>query len=1438
MSTINRSVHSLLHTRFLLLLVLALVMALGVVQMFVPFSHAHTTAAFTPGNIVVYRVGDGTGVLSAAAAPVFLDEFTPAGALVQSVPMPTAVVASNRRLTAAGNSTSEGFLTRSVDGNYLVVPGYDAAVATGAVAGTTSATVNRVIGRVDAAGTVDTTTALTDAISAGNPRGATSTNGTDLWLSGTSAGGGIRYATFGATTSTALNVTVTNLRATNIFGGQLYLTSASGTTRLVAVGSGTPTTAGQALNSIPGLDSTTLTGPYAFFFADLNAGVAGNDTLYVADEAANLIKKFSLVGGTWTANGSIAAAAARALTASVSGTTVSLFVQNNGTTLSTLTDASGYNATITGTLTSIATAGTNTAFRGVALVPAAVAPTISLSINDVTQAETNAGTTTFSFTVSLALPAGPGGVTFDIATADGVTNPANAGSDYVAKSLLAQTIPQGSSTYQFDVVVNGDTTPEPNETFFVNVTNVTGATVTDGQGLGTITNDDVSLTPIHTIQGTGNSSPFVATSVTTSGIVTGLRSNGFFLQEPDASVDADPNTSEGIFVFTSAAPPAAAVTGNNVQVTGTVAEFVPASDPGTQSQTELTSPTVSVNSTGNGLPAPHTITGAETLVNNINNLEKYEGMRVHVDSLTVGAPTGGSVDEVNATSTSFGDFYGVITGVPRPFREPGIELPYAVPTPYPSGAAPASVPIFDANPERIRVNGLGLTGSVDLQVSSNAVVTGITGPLDFGFRTYTIDTDPPAITPTPLVAGGITLAPVPVPNARELTIGSFNMQRFFDTTDDPSTSDVVLTVTAFNNRLNKASLAIRNVMRSPDVIGIEEMEGGPAGTPTSEASILQQVANKVNTDAGTPGDYQAYLARGNDVGGINVAFLVRSSRITVFSSTQYNKTETFIDPSTGASATLNDRPPLVLRASIVQPSGATLSFSVVVNHLRSLGSVTLQTNAGAHTRVKKQKEAESLATLINEMQNGGARQVLPYDQNIVSVGDYNAFQFNDGYTDVMGTVRGVPTPASQVVESSPDLNNPDLTDLIGTLTAAQQYSYTFGGNAQALDHTVVNQNMLNRFSRFAYARMDSDFSDNLRSDPNRPERISDHDPEVAYFNMAIVPTAANGVVSGRITDPNGMPVAGAVVNLSGTQNRKFITDANGNYRFENVETGGFYTVRPSRTNYSFSPAERSFSQIGNNTEATFTGALGGGFDNPLNTPEYFVRQHYLDFLGREPDESGFNFWSDQMLECGADAACSERRAINVSAAYFLSIEFQQTGGFVDSLHRISYGARPTFAEFMPEARALGQGVIVGNADWAQHLAANKQAFIDGWVARPEFRAAYDGLSNSQYVDALISHTGVDFSPGEREGLVNSLANGTQTRSGVLQSIAEDERFANGKRNEMFVMMQYFGYLRRDPDASGYAFWLNKLNQFGGNFEQAEMVKAFIVSGEYRARFAQ
>jgi serine protease AprX len=339
---------------------------------------------------------------------------------------------------------------------------------------------------------------------------------------------------------------------------------------------------------------------------------------------------------------------------------------------------------------------------------------------------------------------------------------------------------------------------------------------------------------------------------------------------------------------------------------------------------------------------------------------------------------------------------------------------------------------------------------------------------------------------------------------------------------------------------------------------------------------------------------------------------------------------------------------------------------------------------------------------------------------------------------------------------------------------------------------------------------------------------------LAAYNST--PTAAAASIGGQVTTPGGQPLAGVTVQMSGGAGRKTITDGNGNYVFENVETNKLYTVTPVRLNYHFDPENRSFSLMSNQTDAVFTAtanAIPGG--NLIDSADYFVRQHYLDFLGREPDESGFTFWGDQILSCASDVGCRERRTINVSAAYFLSIEFQQTGGLVDGLYRASFGRRPTYAEFMPDTAIVAHDVVVGRADWAETLEGNKVAFVAAWLQRPEFRAAYDQLSNAAFVDALIANTEGSFS-GDRNGMVAALNSSTITRATALRLIVDNDGFTQAKSNKMFVMMEYFGYLRRDPDPDGYQFWLNKLNQFNSNFEQAEMVKAFIVSGEYRNRF--
>jgi len=715
-----------------------------------------------------------------------------------------------------------------------------------------------------------------------------------------------------------------------------------------------------------------------------------------------------------------------------------------------------------------------------------------LTIDDVTVTEGDAGTINAEFTVSLSEPAGVGGVTFDIATADGT---ATAGSDYVANVLTGQNIPEGQDTYTFTVVVNGDVDVENSETFFVNVTNVGGATLSDGQGLGTIASDDFTFTPIHTVQGSGLQSLMAGQVVTVDGIVTGIKSGGsggFFVQEA-GPYDADVNTSEGIFVFTAGNNPPAVVIGNRVAVTGTVTEFPSSANPHTVTELGGTV-TVDLLDTNQTLPAPVVRTTADGAPSaNLSQYERYEGMRVST-TLTVVAPTDGSIDENDATASSNGVFYGVIAGNPRPFREPGIEQTYTIPA---EAACPACIDRFDENPEKIRVDSDNQPGTTALNVVAGQTISNLTGVLDYGFFEYTLL---PEAATVPIVTGDSTADPAPVPLATELTISGFNLLHFFDTAVDPSGGDVALTPAAFANRLNKASLAIRNILHTPDVLGVVEVDN---------VNTLQALATKINTDTAGVTNYVAYLEEGNDVGGIDVGFLVDLNRVTVQSVTQVGKNDTWINPHTGLvdANELNDRPPLVLEASIQRPDLTQYEFVVIVNHLRSLISIEQDTAAGRRVRAKRAAQAEFLANYVQ------TRQTADPTERIILVGDFNAFEVNDGFVDVMGTIKGTPAPATEVVEPTDDLVNPDLTNLIETLPVDVRYSYTFEGNAQTIDHALVNAAMLPSLSRFVVAHFDADYPLVMYGDPSRPERVSDHDATISYFDLSPIPAISIGDTS-------------------------------------------------------------------------------------------------------------------------------------------------------------------------------------------------------------------------------------------------------------------------------------------------------------------------------------
>ena len=288
-----------------------------------------------------------------------------------------------------------------------------------------------------------------------------------------------------------------------------------------------------------------------------------------------------------------------------------------------------------------------------------------------------------------------------------------------------------------------------------------------------------------------------------------------------------------------------------------------------------------------------------------------------------------------------------------------------------------------------------------------------------------------------------------------------------------------------------------------------------------------------------------------------------------------------------------------------------------------------------------------------------------------------------------------------------------------------------------------------------------------------------------------------------------------------------------------------------------------------------TGALVGARDtytltiqnndvapNPIDDTTFFVTQHYLDFLGREPDSSGLAFWTNEIESCGADPGCREVKRINVSAAFFLSIEFQQTGYLVERMYKVAYGdiidpstnstnlSVPVIrrSEFLADTPLISAGVVVNVGDWQTQLENNKVAYAQTFVRRQRFMDVYGPLSPTDFVNRLNANAGGVLTDAERQGFVNELTadNGEAKRASVLRRVAENVELDRREKNRAYVLMEYFGYLRRNPNDApeaglnyaGWNFWLLKLNAFNGDAVAAEMVKAFISSDEYRKRFAQ
>ncbi len=344
-------------------------------------------------------------------------------------------------------------------------------------------------------------------------------------------------------------------------------------------------------------------------------------------------------------------------------------------------------------------------------------------------------------------------------------------------------------------------------------------------------------------------------------------------------------------------------------------------------------------------------------------------------------------------------------------------------------------------------------------------------------------------------------------------------------------------------------------------------------------------------------------------------------------------------------------------------------------------------------------------------------------------------------------------------------------------------------------------------------------------------------------NTTAAATVDFATTDGTATQKNDYTIARGTLNFAAGETSKTITLLVN----EDTKTEGTESFSLSLSN----PTGNGIVDTIGTATIQITDDVAEPASNAIDDQTIFIGQHYHDFLNRQHDAAGLAFWVGTITACGGNQQCIEVRRINASAAFFLSIEFQQTSFYVLRLQRVAFGKKSdtaalrfSYLEFVKDARRVNDGVIVGQAGWEQQLETNKQSYATDVVNSPAFTARFPLVQTAtQYVDALFASSMVTPTANERQAAITAFgAGGTPGRVAALRSVTDSTSVTNAEFNPAFVLLQYYGYLRRAPtDApdtndDGYQFWLAKLNQFGGNFEQAEMVKAFINSIEYRNRF--
>ncbi|HEX8286252.1 MAG TPA: Calx-beta domain-containing protein [Pyrinomonadaceae bacterium] len=1074
----------------------------------------------------------------------------------------------------------------------------------------------------------------------------------------------------------------------------------------------------------------------------------------------------------------------------------------------------------------------------------------AFSISDVTLNEGNSGTVNFDFNVTLSAPSGLASSVSYATTSAGGT--ATEGNDYTAKSSTL-TFDPGQTSKTVTVPVNGDTIFENTETFFVNLSAPSGATVSDAQGLGTITNDEASSViefPLaNYVVNEGETFTFTVkrTGDLSAGGVTVNYQTAF---GGTATPDSDYTPVSGTLTF---AP-------GETQKSFTL----------TTKLDSLDEPTEDVVLTLSS-PFGATLGARDRVVLNITDVDTSPSFTINNTAVNEGN-TGSTVETEFTVTLSAAS--GIATSVH--YATADVKATAAsgdyVPTSGTLNFAPGVTTqkfkvvvngdnIFE-DPESFRVNLSGATGGATVAPSDGVCIINndeAVSAVRLSSATYTAGEAGGSVEITVVRTSG---------TAGGVTVHAFTQNGTAVTTqngpNDYVSTDVTLAFAEGETSKTFNVPLVNDTLDEPDETFSVKLPTnsfklfGAAPTPGA-----QDTATVTIVDNDEPPSFQfsaaTYSVDENVLGGQIVIFVTRTGGTNGGVSVNYatsNGTATAGTDYTAASGTLTfgeGTAPLHFFVPITNDSSDETDETVNLTLSNPTGGATLGTQKTSVLTIKDDEGEPSLSVANLNVTEGNAGTtnadvivtLLPASGQTVTVNYSTA----GGTADVVNDYA----PASGTLTFAPGETGKTIPlQIVGDTAVEPDESFHVNLSGAA-----------NAFVSKANAVV------NILNDDNTPTLSFSQSNFFAEESAHFVTVTVT-----RIGDAS-VPVAADFASSDATATeRKDYTAVSGTLSFAAGETSKTFDVLLTEDAFQ-EPNEDINLALSNpsggavlGVRPTATVAISANDNpppagNPIDDSSNFVRQHYHDFLNREPDASGLAFWTGEIEQCGADAGCREVKRINVSAAFFLSIEFQETGYLVERTYKAAYGDATSpgipgtvpvvrLREFLPDTRRIGEGVVVNFGDWQAQLEANKNAYMLEFVQRTRFTNAYPTTQTpAQFVDALYANAGVTPETAERQAAIDEFGGAATSanaaaRARALRRAAEHPALVQAEFRRAFVLMQYYGYLRRNPDDSpepglnfgGWNFWLGKLNEFNGDPVRAQMVKAFLDSSEYRNRFGQ